>query len=432
MRILHVLHHSLPFLSGYSIRSSYIVNLQRSMSGLTTSVVTSAQHPNAEAAVDHIDGSDYRRTPKRDGGKTPFVREWQLMSDLEKVIEAAVHETAPELIHAHSPVLVGLPALRVARRHRIPMVYEIRDLWENACIDRGKFSATSVSYRIARNAESYVLRRADAVVAICQGLRNELVTRVTDPGKVHVIANGVDVEMFKPAEPDDAVRARWKLAGKQVVLYAGTFQPYEGLDLLVRAMAQVVQRFPQAQLVIVGGSPGLAGGASELTPEERHLQEVVREQNLSAHVTFTGRIPHADVRQMYALADVLAYPRRLTRTTALTTPLKPLEAMAMGKPVIVSDVPAMLELVSDGETGLVFEAGSESDLAAKCSALIRNDFLRRRLGGRARETVVRERQWPHLISKYVPIYDALRKRSMQSKEKDGSHAAAAEDLARCR
>ena len=430
MHVLHVLHHSLPFLSGYSIRSSYIVNLQRAGSGLTTSVITSAQHPNGETALEHIDGSDYRRTPKREGGKTPFLREWRLMSDLERVVEAAVRETRPDVIHAHSPVLVGLPALRVARRHRIPMVYEIRDLWENACIDRGKFSATSVSYRVARNIESYVLRRADAIVAICQGLRNELVSRVASPDKVHVIANGVDVEMFKPAEANEAVRQRWGLAGKQVVLYAGTFQPYEGLDLLVRAMTPIVQRFPRAQLVIVGGSPGLAGGASDVTPEERHLQEVVREQRLADHVTFTGRIPHADVRQMYTLADVLAYPRRLTRTTALTTPLKPLEAMAMGKPVIVSDVPAMLELVSDGETGLVFEAGSESDLAAKCGALIRNDFLRRRLGGRAREMVVRERQWPHLVSKYVPIYEGLLRRSIQAK--DRSVADAHEDLAPCR
>lgn len=407
MRVLHVLHHSLPFLSGYSIRSGYIVNLQRSEIGLTTSVVTSGQHPNGEAAREEIDGTEYRRTPKRSGGRAPLLREFGLMSDLERIIDVAVRDTTPDVIHAHSPVLVGLPALRVARRHRIPMVYEIRDLWENACIDRGKFSADSPSYRLARAAESYVLRRANAVVAICQGLRNELASRVADTARLHVVANGVDVQMFQPTEADPDIRRRWSLDGKQVVLYAGTFQPYEGLDLLVRAMRKIVRRFPHSQLVIVGGSPGLAGAAGDLTPEERHLQDVVREQSLNDHVTFTGRIPHADVKQMYAVADVLAYPRRLTRTTALTTPLKPLEAMAMGKAVIVSDVPAMQELVSDGDNGLVFEAGNEDDLASKCCALIRNDFLRRRLGTCARETVVRERQWPRLVSQYLPIYETV-------------------------
>jgi PEP-CTERM/exosortase A-associated glycosyltransferase len=405
MRVLHVLHHSLPFLSGYSIRSSYIVNLQHS-SGVRTAVVTSGQHPNGDSEREQIDGTEYRRTPKR-VERTPLLRELRLMADLERAVDSAASELAPDVIHAHSPVLVGLPALRVARRRGIPMMYEVRDLWENAGVDRAKFAAGSVSYRLARSAESYVLRRADTVVTICNGLRKELSARVSNPSRLKVIANGVDVDAFCPAAADESLRHRWGLAGKQVVLYAGTFQPYEGLDLLVRAMRDVVARYPAAHLVIVGGSPGLAGGARSVTPEEHSLQSVVREQSLSAHVTFTGRIPHAEVKQMYALADVLAYPRRLTRTTALTTPLKPLEAMAMAKPVIVSDVPAMQELVCDGKTGLVFRAGDADDLASKCCDLLGNQVRRWGLGTAAREAVIAERQWATLVSQYLPLYEAL-------------------------
>jgi glycosyltransferase involved in cell wall biosynthesis len=297
--------------------------------------------------------------------------------------------------------------LRVARRRGIPMVYEIRDLWENASIDRGKFSKHSLSYRVAHGVESYVLRRADSVVTICEGLRNELASRVPDTSKLHVVANGVDVEAFQPSPPDERVRERWKLAGKQVILYAGTFQPYEGLDLLVRAMPEILRRSPRAHLVIVGGSPGLTGGSASLTVEERQLRAAVDEHGVVDHVTFTGRIPHDGVREMYAIADVLAYPRRWTRTTALTTPLKPLEGMAMGKPVIASDVPAMRELVADGKTGLLFRAGDHAHLAARCCELLADHALMERLGTAGRETACRERQWAHLVARYLPIYESL-------------------------
>jgi glycosyltransferase involved in cell wall biosynthesis len=113
----------------------------------------------------------------------------------------------------------------------------------------------------------------------------------------------------------------------------GTFQPYEGLDLLVRAMSAILSHAP--------------GGVSSL-----------------AHVTFTGRVPHAFVRSAYAIADIVVCLRLLTRITALTTPLKPLEAISMsiGR-ALISDVRGMHELVRECETGATFPAGDVDGLA---------------------------------------------------------------------
>ena len=265
-------------------------------------------------------------------------------------------------------------------------------------------------YRVARRLESHVLSRADAVVTICDLLKAELQPRAGRPDKVHVVANGVDAHAFAPQAASDQLRERWKLGGKEVILYAGTFQPYEGLDLLVRAIGHIVRSRPSAHLVIVGGSAGFAHGTGTVTPEERELLAVVRETGAADHVTFTGRIPHAEVKDMYAIADVVAYPRRLTRTTALTTPLKPLEAMSMAKAVVVSDVAPMLELVRDGQTGVVFKAGDVSDLASKLIRLLRNP-CRFEISSvmRAREWVLRERQWPDLISRYRDVYQSVLK-----------------------
>jgi glycosyltransferase involved in cell wall biosynthesis len=172
-------------------------------------------------------------------------------------------------------------------------------------------------------------------------------------------------------------------------------------------MVHIVRERPSAHLVIVGGSAGFAGGDASRSPEESRLLSVVRDEGLMNHVTFTGRIAHAKVTEMYALAAAVAYPRRLTRTTALTTPLKPLEPMAMAIPVIASDIPPMRELVEDGQTGLLFRAGDVEDLAAKCVQLLKDPVLQRRLGTNARAWVLRKRRWEMLVSGYQNVYESV-------------------------
>jgi PEP-CTERM/exosortase A-associated glycosyltransferase len=396
MRVLHVLHTSLPFICGYSIRSDYILRNQREQ-GFEPFVVTSGQQPERPAAREELDGLTYYRTPPtpEGGPRVPFRREADLMRRLGARVAEAIAEVRPHLVHAHSPMLVGLPALWAARRAGLPLVYEIRDLWENASVDRGKFSTSSPLYRAARAAEGLLLTRANAVVTICESLRAELAPRVAQSGALSVVANGVDTERFAPRPKSAEAARKWGLEGKRVVGYVGTFQPYEGLEVLVRSMKEIAAALPDARLVITG-----AGG------EEPRLRQVAAEQKLGEHVVFTGRLPHDQVFDVYALADVLVYPRLLTRTTMLTTPLKPLEAMAMARAVMVSDVPAMRELVKDGITGAVFRAGDGADLAARAIDLLRDEGRRRALGAAARDYVVAHRRWPVLVEQYQRVYEA--------------------------
>jgi PEP-CTERM/exosortase A-associated glycosyltransferase len=395
MRVLHVLHTSLPYICGYSIRSDYIVRFQKEQ-GAEAAVVTSAQHPNDDSLEETVNGVHYWRTKAYAGPRAPLLREWALMQLLQKRLDQVIARWKPDVIHAHSPMLVGLPALAAARKHRLPLVYEVRDLWENASVDRGRFAADSPLYRIAAATETRVLRQADAVVTICERLREAVTPRARSADRVFVVGNGVDTASFQPVTPDADVRARWKLGGKHVIGYIGTFQPYEGLDVLVRSMLHIRAERPDAHLVITG-----AGGV------EAELRALASSLKLDDSVTFTGRLPHDEVRQMYAQADVMAYPRILTRTTALTTPLKPLEAMAMGKPVIVSDVPAMQELVRPGVTGLMARAGDAADLAKQCLQILGEPGQQSRMGNQAREWVLSERQWPQLIARYPSIYGAV-------------------------
>jgi PEP-CTERM/exosortase A-associated glycosyltransferase len=392
MRILHVLHTSLPFICGYSIRSDYIVRYQCKQ-GLEPAVVTSAQQPDSNVLHEKINGISHWRTPACSQGLPPLVREYTLIRALQKTLISIIAEWRPDVIHAHSPMLVGLPALSEATKRMIPLIYEVRDLWENASVDRGKFRENSTAYKVARQLETRVLQRADAVVTICDQLREELAPRVGNPDRLFVVGNGVDTDRFAPTPASETFREQWGLKDRRIIGYVGTFQPYEGLDLLIGAMPRILKLVPQAHLLIVG-----SGGVEE------QLRAQVAANHVDAAVTFTGRLPHSQVNDAYAVADFMVYPRILTRTTALTTPLKPLEAMAMGKAVIVSDVPAMHELIQNGRTGRMFRAGDVCDLAQQCIQILQEDRCRQQLGDAARAWVLSQRQWSTLISHYQDVY----------------------------
>jgi glycosyltransferase involved in cell wall biosynthesis len=129
------------------------------------------------------------------------------------------------------------------------------------------------------------------------------------------------------------------LEGKKVVGFIGSFYRYEGLDLLVRAFEDVASRNANAMLLLVGGSE-----------TETELINLASALGLGSGVIMPGRIPHERIPGVYAMVDVLAYPRYSMRLTELVTPLKPLEAMAMGKALIASDVGGHKELIHNGET----------------------------------------------------------------------------------
>lgn len=394
MRILHVLHTSLPNLSGYSIRSDYIIRCQDEL-GMSSQVVTSAQHLGSDTPIEVIEDRQYWRTPKQPDRKTG-ARELMLMHALKKTIDKAICDYQPDVVHAASPVLVGLPALRVARKHKLPFVYEVRDLWENASVDRGKWDYDSLPYKGAKAMETIVFKKADAVVAICEALRNEIAPRIGKSVELSVVRNGVESELFQPNPPCQRVIDEWNFQGKRLIGYIGAFQPYEGLESLILAMPAIADKVPDAHLMITGGGNDL----------EPALHELVRSKDLGHLVTFTGRVPHSEVQDMYSVVDLMVYPRISTRTTELTTPLKPLEAMALEIPVMLSDTQAMLELIEPGETGFSFRAGDPDDLAEACVRALGDKEKRREMAVKARAYVQSERHWPSIVESYRDIYEA--------------------------
>lgn len=398
MKVLHVLHTTTPDTSGYSVRSKYIVDNQRD-AGLDLAVVSSARQPLGCSERDMIDGIPYHRTPALPSSwlaRTPFLREKYLMRLLQERLLQVAREFQPDVIHAHSPVLCGIPADRVARFLHVPLVYEVRDFWENASVDKGKFRRDSIQFRVARAVETHLMTRADAVVTICRGLAKEIVKRGISSDKIWLTPNGVDNLRFTPREPDPELIARYHLQGKRVIGYFGSFFRYEGLEYLLRAMPRILSRYQNAVLLLIGSGD-----------EEDALRELVRELEIEQRVHFVGRIPHNQVPDYYALTELLVYPRIKTETTQLTTALKPLEAMSMGCAVVASDLDPMKELILDEKDGLLFPSGNSEALARCCLRILESDVFRNELGQNARETVLASRDWRKIVQIYPYLYEQV-------------------------
>lgn len=401
MRILHVLDRSVPNISGYASRSQYIMEFQRLMS-LEPLAVTSPRQPSAVIDVEKVHGLDYYRSQLPGGpigqavDRVPFFRERRVMRCLERRIEQVSRVRGVDIIHAHSPILCGIPASRVAQRLGIPFVYEVRALWEDAAVDQGKMREGSLRYRTIRHIETRLLSRCDAVITICEGLKDEIVSRGISRDRIRVVPNGVDTDTFVPVERDNALAGKFGIHGSTVVGFIGQCFTFEGLDVLLRAMPLLVRQRPTCKLVIVGGGQ-----------DEERLRALGRELSLDRHLIFTGRVPHSEVAKYYSIMDVLVYPRLRRRITEMVTPIKPLEAMSMEKTVVASDVGGLKELVADGATGLLFRADDPADLARVLGACVDDPALRARLGTEARASVVQSRNWKTIMSPYNVLYGRL-------------------------
>ena len=406
MKILHVFDHSLPLHSGYTFRSRAILKQQHEL-GIETCHVTSPKHGNDQIEIEEIDGLKFYRSAPISGlmSKLPLLNQMAYIAPMVKRILEVIAIEKPDVIHAHSPALNGLAALKAGRKSGLPVVYEIRAFWEDAAVDHGTCKEDDLRYRLTRKMETHVVKNANAVTTICEGLRADLISRGFEESKFTVIANAVNIEQFNVITLQDKANntdlaKSLELTDCDVLGFIGSFYAYEGLDLAITAMPAVLAKNPKARLLLVGGGP-----------QEQSLKQQVTLLGLEGKVIFTGRVPHSEVGKYYSLVDLLVYPRKAMRLTNLVTPLKPLEAMAQGKPVLASDVGGHKELISDNETGFLFKAGDSVELAERMADLLADENKLNSVLSNGRDYVENVRNWRNSVNNYLPLYQKLTEQS---------------------
>lgn len=387
-RVLHILKESLPFFErGYTLRSHSTLLAQR-VAGFDPVVVTSLGFPRQQgietfAKVEVIDGIEHHRLdlgPEYNLRQVPFDLQ---LSDHATLTRALAERLRPALIQAGSGYRgyeTALVGLAVARRLGIPFIYEVRSFLEHTWTGEITRSEAGEYYHRRRDQELRCMLEADHVITIAEGMRQEIVSRGVPAEKVSVVPNVVDVDRFTPRDPDPELQRKYGLDGRPVLGYISNLGAREGIEHLIRAVAILRHRGVDVAGLVVGEGPQAAA-----------LERLVEELELSSHVVLTGHVDNHRIEDHYAMIDLFVIPRIDDLAARLVVPLKPLEAMAMERPILAADLPALRELVMPGERGEVFAPGDAEALAAATKELIEDDDRRARLARAGRSWVLAER-----------------------------------------
>lgn len=401
-RLVYVASGSLPFqIAGYTIRTHQLLKALVA-SGVDAVCLTRPGYPwdrpralaggHVVEEKHEIDAVTYMHTQLdgESGGEDLILR----ASD---ALERRFRALGVGIVQAASNSRNALPALIAARRIGVKFIYEVRGLWELTAASRFSGWEETERYRLDRDLEVLIASHADHVLTITQGVAEELMAGGVSPDRLSLLPNAVDPESFRPMLKDPGLLERLQISQNEfVIVYAGSLTAYEGLDDVIAALPRLLQAGIEPRFIVAGDGE-----------YRQRMQALATNLGVADRVTFAGRVKPEEIRAYLSLADVVTIPRKPFKVCMVVSPLKPFEAMAMEKAVVLSDLPALREIVEDGKTGLICKAANPVDLAAVLERLARQPDLRGELGRAARRWVVEKRSWEQNAANLRKLYQAM-------------------------
>lgn len=450
-RVLHVLANSAPDVNGYAIRTHDLLLSLKEANICHPIALTSPYYPDREAMhIDaEIDGIRYLRTnfmSKKNirknslsGFNVPdntillvrmykftiyklgliirqifrplyrkitlfrrFLGERRMMKRYEKhIIEQAIGQNV-EMIHAHTPFRVGLPALRAARKLNLPFIYEVRGMWEDSAVAQGRWKTRSIPYRYYRRQENKVIAKADEIIAIGTCLGDEIIRRKLRDTLPVIVPNAVglgfankkpEIESQRSEDSKELEQRLNKNEETIVVGYIGSLRKLEGVDYTAMAVAKLVKKGLDVRFLVCSSKPN-----------QDNLIQLCSSLDISEISFIEGPFPHEDIVHFYDLIDIFVVSRPDSNVTRIVPPIKPLEAMIRGIPTIVSELPALCEIITDGVTGMIFPAENVESLAEVIARLSKDITLRETIGRAGREYTLNNRTWADVVGLYDEVY----------------------------
>ncbi len=371
MKVLQVAPYFHPHVGGVE---SHVLDVSRKLVelGLDVEIVTSMYEKMKDR--ENVFGLDVvRLKPAALWWKTPVTFK----------LRAYVSSSDADIVHAHSPPpLDSYFAARACMSSEKPFVITYHcDLEIPGVL--GPF----IVWMYERTFGSYTVSSADKII-VTTGTYAATSRSVWKYLPV-VIPNAVDKQMFNPSVDGSGIRGRHNIGSDdRVVLFVGRLVSHKGIEHLLDAAKHV----PDAKFVIVGG-----GEFAEFL-KRRHPAVS------GGNVIFAGRVPYADLPKYYAACDISVLPS-VSRLEAFG--IAALEGMSSGKPVVVSDIPGVREVITDGEEGLLCEPMNPEDLAQKITTLLENDARRQRMGSKGREKIEKYFNVERIAKNLAEVYESL-------------------------
>ena len=386
--VLYVASHCLPFhANGYAFRTQELIKVAKK-EGINFHIVTRPGYPwdrrdsrnKVKGYQTVIDGLVYNHIPG-------MGRNWPLFLYAffaAKGIANFAQRLSIRCIHAASNHVNALPALLAARKLGVPFQYEVRGFWELSRAASNPLFTKTFAYKRGLYLEKFVARHADRVFCISYQVLIYIHQNFGIPlDRLRLLPNCVDEgevvsQFIEPLNPC-------------TIVYAGTLNHYEGLDILLHAVSEIHSRGIAIHLKVIGDGPS-----------RKSLEELTRSLQLSEIVRFFGKIPREDVMQIITTSALVCIPRLPCEVCAIVPPLKLVEAMALAKPLVVPDLQVFRDEIGGDSAGLFFRPGDPSDLAQVLRTGLSSPEMLRRVGEGARSRVLQNRIWSKFVADIWP------------------------------
>lgn len=313
-----------------------------------------------------------------------FFDEFQLIDyhfKLIKCLKKLFDKNSIGLIYQRHSIF-NASGVILSKKLGIPVILEVNnsEVWAKKNWSRLVFE------KFATRIEKFALQNADLLSVVSDATREQLKKYEIDESKIVVNPNGVDPEKFSPSIHGNRIRKKFKLDDNFVVGFIGTFTRWHGVETLFEAAVKVHQKNPDIKFLLIGDG--------NLKPD---LELKTYQLNLQGTIYFTGIIPHSEAPEYLAACDVLVSPHLGFESGErfFGSPTKLFEYMAMGKPIIASDLEQIGKIIIDEFNGLKFKPGNSEELTSKILRLYNETELRIKLGKNALETVLKNYTWKH-------------------------------------
>lgn len=397
MKIAHIVYQSLPNISGSSIRTRDLLMSQKEI-GLFPFVISSPFQNGVtkDSDIDVINGVTHYRTYNNNenhlvseevsGFKkktSKFITVYKFYKTCSKIIK----EQQPQIVHAHATFYCALTALFLSKKFNIPVIYEVRSLWEEREKKQVKSFLKRIVLEVTTSLETFCMRKANKVIVINKELEREISLRGVK--NISIIPNGVNTSLINVLnlEKRDVIKGL-------VFGYVGSISPIEGLDLLAKASKELENENLNFSVKIYGDGVFL-----------EPLKELVKVLGLK-NFFFLGKLKPEEISEAYKSIDVIVNPRLKSKISDTVTPLKPLEAMAYKKLVIASNVGGMRELIDDKVNGLLFDSDNLMSLKKILTQVIENG-IDNEIVDNGFKHVLNNKSWNQNAKKYFNIYKKI-------------------------
>ncbi len=290
-------------------------------------------------------------------------------------------------------VFAGLTGVVAGAITKTPVFVDFTDLYS----DIARYESPIMA-RLLASIERMVAHRATKVVAVTDRMRDVLISMGVETSRTIVIPDGTDEKMFHPGIDGSQIRRQYGLGHAPVLIFHGDIKYSDGVDILLPAFHEALERIPSAKLLVVGGGP-----------EVPRLSQLVRDWGMSSAVIFTGWVPHSQVPQYIAAADIGVMPLRATLQTNCYLSFKLFEYWSMGKPVVVSGVESISTIARNNDSAIVVRPDDVRSLSDALTKALEDPESLKYMGENGRKLVETTYNWDRLMGQESNLYTRIGK-----------------------